>query len=213
MNVLITAGATREPIDPVRYLSNGSTGTTGAALATSLAERGHEVTLLRGEGAASPSELVATKTFTTTAHLLALLQHQLSTGNFGAVIMAAAVSDYRPEESSPDKLSSDESTRTLRLVRNPKMLPRLRSFSPGPLRVVGFKLTVGANEAERLAAVRRQLAEGGVDYVVHNDLEEIRRAEAHPFRLFESADVSPVALDGVSALAEALDQRLPLAPE
>ncbi|MFI5355737.1 MAG: DNA/pantothenate metabolism flavoprotein, partial [Opitutales bacterium] len=84
-------------------------------------------------------------------------------------------------------------------------LPQLRGWAPGPLRVIGFKLTVGAGARARQAAVAAQFARGAVDAVVHNDLAEIRRAARHPFRLYGTAGGRPRTLAGVPALARALD--------
>jgi phosphopantothenoylcysteine decarboxylase/phosphopantothenate--cysteine ligase len=207
MKLLITSGGTREAIDPVRYLSNGSTGKTGAALAAALAKLGHEVTLLHGAGATLPSEPVATELFISTEDLRTKLCTQLSGGTYDAVIMAAAVSDYSPETMAAHKLNSDEDTLTLQLVRNPKILPQLRGFSPRPIKVVGFKLTVGANDSAREEAVRNQFEKAGVDVVVQNDLVEIRSSDEHLFRWFTSAEAGR-DLIGVPALTNALDDFL-----
>jgi phosphopantothenoylcysteine decarboxylase/phosphopantothenate--cysteine ligase len=72
------------------------------------------------------------------------------------------------------------------------------------LRVVGFKLTVGADAAARRAAVAAQFAAGGVDCVVQNDLREIRGATLHPFRVFTSAEGAPEKIAGAAALAARL---------
>ncbi|HEY9247925.1 MAG TPA: phosphopantothenoylcysteine decarboxylase, partial [Rariglobus sp.] len=96
MRILITSGATREPIDAVRFLSNVSTGRTGALLADDLAQHGHAVTLLRGEAAASAGRVAATEVFSSTDNLQARLRRLLGAGGFDAVIHCAAVSDYRP---------------------------------------------------------------------------------------------------------------------
>ena len=207
MNLLITAGATREPLDAVRFLSNVSTGATGAALAESLTAIGHRITLLRGEGAVAATGIHADETFGSALDLSARLQRCLSTGEFDAVIMNAAVSDYRAVVSAPGKIPSDADQLALQLVRNLKILPQLKSFSPRTLRVVGFKLTVGADDHARHEAVSRQFDAGGVDAVVHNDLDEIRSAPrtTHPFTLFRPAPVAPEKIAGVAALATALD--------
>jgi phosphopantothenoylcysteine decarboxylase/phosphopantothenate--cysteine ligase len=209
MKVLVTAGATREPLDAVRFFSNVSTGRTGTALAVALARLGHEVTLLRSEGTEPPADrtLPAT-TFSSAADLQNRLQRQLAAGRYGAVIMTAAVADYRPESPVPGKLDSAAPELTLRLVRNAKILPQLRGFSPAPLCVIGFKLTAGATTAARQAAVAAQFAAGGVDAVVHNDLAEIRAATAHPFHFFTAASRPPRELSGAAALAGAIDAHL-----
>jgi phosphopantothenate---cysteine ligase (CTP) len=206
MKVLITAGATREPIDAVRFLSNVSTGQTGAALTDALYNEGYSVTLLHGEGAAKPRVDCPRQTFTSTANLSDQLRQLLSKGDYDLVIMAAAVSDYHPANTLDGKMPSNADELTLRLVRNAKILPQLKTFSPQRIRVIGFKLTVGANAQARRAAVSAQFAAGGVDLVVQNDLDEIRAAprERHPFRLYRSADSEPDAVHGVVALARAL---------
>ena len=208
MNLLITAGATREPIDAVRFLSNVSTGATGAALAEALAAAGHTVTLLRGEMSVAPRVPLENEIFSSSADLRARLQQRLAGGTFDAVIMAAAVSDYRPRQATREKISSDAPELTLSLVRNEKILPQLKRLSPRPLRVVGFKLTVGADEAAQRHAVARQFAEGGIDAVVHNDLNEIRAAAAHPFGLHVSGQGEPVKISGAAGLAAALGRLL-----
>lgn len=208
MKILVTAGATREPIDAVRFLSNTSTGSSGAKLADTLAARGHTIALLRGEGAAAPNVVSDTETFSTTENLRACLQRRLAGGDFDAVVMAAAVADYHPEAAVAGKIVSDAESLTLRLVRNRKILPKLKSLSPRPILVVGFKLTVGADAAARRAAVADQFAKGGVDLVVHNDVENTRRAPEHPFWIYRDPDETPVRVEGPEALAVALDEHL-----
>jgi phosphopantothenate---cysteine ligase (CTP) len=212
MKILVTAGATREPIDAVRFLSNVSTGRTGAALAAEFIHRGHAVTLLRGEAASPGRPGGDDETFSSAADLEARLQRRLAAEKYDAIVMTAAVADYRPTEAVPGKISSDASERVLRLVRNPKILPRLKSFARAPLRVVGFKFTVEADPAVRQAAVAAQFAAGGVDTVVHNDLAEIRGAPLHPFWLWRAPASAPERLDGVAALAAALERLLIASP-
>jgi len=206
MNILVTAGATREPLDAVRFLSNMSTGSTGATLADALAAHDHRVTLLRGESAVAPLSACEVEVFTSTEDLRVRLQRRLEGGIFDAVIMCAAVADYRPDCTADGKIGSDATELTIRLVRNPKILPELKSFSPRPLMVVGFKLTVGANAAAGRAAVAAQFAAGTVDAVVHNDLEEIRASSAHPFWLYRSATAAPEQINGTKNLADVLDR-------
>jgi len=206
MNILVTAGATREPLDAVRFLSNVSTGSTGAALADALAAHNHRVTLLRGESAVAPRSACEVEVFTSTEDLWVRLQRRLEGGTFDALIMCAAVADYRPDRTAAGKIGSDAAELTIRFVRNPKILPQLKSFSPRPLVVVGFKLTVGADAAAGRAAVAAQFAAGTVDAVVHNDLEEIRASSAHPFWLYRSATAVPEQINGAQALAEVLDR-------
>ena len=204
MNVLVTAGATREPIDAVRFVSNISTGATGAALADALQNRGHRVALLRGEGAVAPRDVADREGFGSAEDLRARLRRRLASGAWDVVIMVAAVADYRPVGTGEGKTDSTAPERTLQLVRNAKILPELKGFSRRPVRVVGFKLTVGAGEAARQAAVEALFAAGGVDEVVQNDLDEIRRDAVHSFRYYRARGAAPLACAGVEALADAI---------
>jgi phosphopantothenoylcysteine decarboxylase/phosphopantothenate--cysteine ligase len=214
MKLLVTSGATREPIDEVRFLSNVSTGATGAALAEAFAARGHAVTLLAGQSAVRPTTApeIEVETFSSAQDLLARLTRHLGAGDVEAVLMAAAVSDYRPETNATGKISSELETLTVRFVRNPKLLPRLKLLSPRPFAVIGFKLTVGADATARRAAVAAQLASGGVDAVVQNDLAEIHAAprDAHPFNFYAGVAAldAPRALAGVPALAVEIEHFL-----
>ena len=203
MKVLLTAGATREPIDAVRFVSNVSTGSTGAALADVLAKAGHEVTFLHGEGAVRPaSDSVTCGAFGSTEHLGERLRAALAGGDFDAVIQAAAVADYRPATTHPGKWTSYADEMTLRLVPTPKLLPQIKGWSPRPVRVLGFKLTHGADDLARAVAVGRLFAAGGVDAVVHNDLQEMHAVGAgRTFRAYRAGDSAAAArVSGLAAL-------------
>ena len=204
MRVLVTSGATREPIDAVRFLSNGSTGETGGRIADLLMARGHRVALLHGIGAMLPSRIRDRERFSSAADLGKRLRTRLASGRFDAVIMAAAVADYRPAREARGKRSSERAALTLRLVRIPKLLPRLKCWSPRPLLVIGFKLTAGADAASRTRAVDAQFRAGGVDGVVHNDLEQRRSGGAPEYRVFRSSGGKPQRMLGTPALAGAL---------
>ncbi len=205
MKVLLTSGATREPIDAVRFVSNVSTGATGAALADALAAAGHEVTLLHGEGAVRPCrDGVVCGAFGSTAHLGERLRSALAGGAYGAVIQAAAVSDYRPDTEHAGKISSHADELALRLVPTPKLLPLIKGWSPRPVRVLGFKLTHGADDAARAVAVARLFAPGGVDAAVHNDLLEMNATGAgRTFRVYRPGEkAEAVKFAGVPALCD-----------
>jgi len=133
------------------------------------------------------------------------LQKRLAVGNYAAVIMAAAVSDYRPAAMATEKLSSDEENLTLSLVRNPKILPQLRGFSPRAIKIIGFKLTVDADAAARHAAVQAQFAQAGVDAVVHNDFAEMQTNPERVFRWFTTPTENRI-VTGAPALAEIIDE-------
>ncbi len=195
MKVLVTAGATREPIDAVRFISNVSSGATGVAIAEFLAAAGHEVTLLHGEGSLRSSATgVTCGAFGSTEQLATRLESALCHGGFDAVIHAAAVADYRPANPHAGKLGSYADELTIRLVPTPKLLPEIKSWAPTPPRVLGFKLTAGADSALRAAAVGKLFAAGGVDAVVHNDMDELGSAGAgRTFRIYRAGDSAAAA--------------------
>ncbi len=205
LKILITAGGTREPIDDVRFIGNVSTGSTGAALARAFAERGHEVTLLRGEGAVDPGTGIQTETFGSGADLWRCLSQRLAGQRFDAVVMAAAVADYAPVSAIEGKIRSDAADLVVHLKRTPKLLSQIKAASQSPLLVVGFKLTSRASSADRAAAVSLLFQAGGVDAVVQNDLAEIRSAPVHPFFLYRTPDAEPTPVSGASGLALELE--------
>lgn len=205
LKILITSGASREPIDDVRFVTNLSTGTTGAELASALVARGASVTLLHGEGARLPAEpRIERECFGSAADLESRLRTRLQAENYDAVIMCAAVADYRPSLATKGKIRSDAAHLTLKLVRNPKILPRIKSFASQAPVVVGFKLTSTPSAEARRAAVFAQYDSGGVDAVIQNDLNEIRALPVHPFLFYRDRSLSPERIYGTSGLAQAL---------
>ncbi len=184
LRVLVTAGGTAEPVDGVRVLTNTSTGATGALIATHLARAGHEVVLLRAQGAVAADGPCREETFVTFDQLEAGLRRLLAAERFDAVIHAAAVSDYRvdlvvmADGAAPvagGKLPSGGAP-VLKLRPNPRLVDQLRGWSRDPFTLVAFKLTHGAEAAEADAAVQRLFAHSAADFVVHNDLSA-RRAD------------------------------------
>lgn len=202
MNILITAGATREPIDAVRFLSNVSTGRTGALLADALAAHGHAVTLLHGEAAVRPTRVTDTESFGSTADLQAALRQRLGNGTYDAVIHCAAVSDYRPDTTHTGKMSSYAAELSIRLVPTPKLLPELKTYAaPRPLKVIGFKLTAGADVAARAVAVGKLFAAGTVDAVIHNDMDDLATGDTRPFHAWTADQPTPTPLAGIHAVS------------
>jgi len=163
MRILITAGPTREAIDPVRFISNRSSGKMGYALARVAARRGHDVTLVSGPVALRPPARVAFVPVTTAAEMLAAVKRYLS--RCDALIMAAAVADWRPRQVSPQKLKKTAMPRVLSLEPTPDILKTLRS-KKGRRIFIGF-----AAETERLLAeTRRKLKDKKLDLIVANDV-------------------------------------------
>ena len=164
MKFLITAGPTREPIDPVRFLSNRSSGKMGYALAEAAAARGHEVTLISGPVALPPPKDVQVVRVVTAADMLAAVKLHLRRND--VLIMAAAVADWTPVRVAKRKLKKGGAQRlTLELKPTPDIL---KSIAPlkGKRMFVGF-----AAETHNVAAeAKRKLREKNLDLIVANDV-------------------------------------------
>ena len=162
---LITAGPSREPLDPVRYISNRSSGKMGYALARAALSRGAEVVLVSGPTALEPPSGARTIAVTSAAEM-----RRAVLGEFPrctAVIMAAAVGDYRPAEIAPRKIKRAKGPLELRLEPNPDILKELGAQKNGKL-VVGF-----AAETEELTTnATKKLRAKNLDMIVANDVTQ-----------------------------------------
>ncbi|MEP7027883.1 MAG: bifunctional phosphopantothenoylcysteine decarboxylase/phosphopantothenate--cysteine ligase CoaBC [Candidatus Eisenbacteria bacterium] len=159
--VVVTAGPTVEALDPVRALTNHSSGKMGYALAEARRDLGANVTLISGPTALAAPYGVTTVAITSAADLARALKAALAKAD--ALIMAAAVADFRPAKAAAQKLKRGTKAFTLSLLPNPDLLKTLPR--PRGLRVVGF-----AVETEReLASARRKLVEKKCDLLVLNN--------------------------------------------
>ena len=165
--VLVTAGPTAEPIDPVRVLTNRSSGKQGYAIAAALARLGAQVTLVSGPTALPVPTGVSRVDVETAQEMLAAARAALPAD---AAICVAAVSDWRPDEVFGIKLKKGrEGPPALRLVENPDILAALSATGPArPRLVVGF--AAETNDVESNA--RAKLARKGCDWIVANDVSE-----------------------------------------
>lgn len=162
---LITAGPNREPIDPVRYLSNRSSGKMGYALASAALRRGAEVALVSGPTNLMPPAGARLMPVTTAEEMRAAVLREYD--QCTAVIMAAAVSDYRVAAVSQKKIKRGKDTLDLRLVPNADILAELGARKNGKW-LIGF-----AAETEDLTAnAQKKLREKNLDMVVANNVAE-----------------------------------------
>ena len=165
--VVVSAGGTREPIDPVRFIGNRSSGAMGVALARAAAERGAEVTLV-GANLEVPVPAGVTHVPVESADQLhsAMLEHLDS----DLVVMAAAVSDYRVVDASDSKRKKEAwgETPTLWLAENPDILADLASRATGT--VVGFAAESETDPDELREVGRAKLARKGCDYLIVNSV-------------------------------------------
>jgi phosphopantothenoylcysteine decarboxylase/phosphopantothenate--cysteine ligase len=172
--VVISAGGTREPLDPVRYLGNRSSGRQGWALARVAAARGADVVLVAAN-VEEPAPFGVRVVPVGTAEELRTAMHAESAGPDGAadvVVMAAAVADFRPGTVADTKLKKGSAAEpsSVTLVRNPDVLAELVAARPAGQLVVGFAAETGDAEGDVLTHARAKLARKGVDLLVVNDV-------------------------------------------
>lgn len=164
LNILITAGPTQEPLDPVRYLTNASSGKMGYALANAAITLGHRVTLVSGP--VSLQALSKTKVIQVQTALEMRTQVMRHLKKQDVVIMVAAVADYRPKHFSKQKMKKTRSSFTLKLVRNPDILKEVCAKKRKNQIIVGF-----AAETEKfLKNAKRKLHSKKCDWIILNDV-------------------------------------------
>ncbi|MEF8795419.1 MAG: bifunctional phosphopantothenoylcysteine decarboxylase/phosphopantothenate--cysteine ligase CoaBC, partial [Salinivenus sp.] len=194
-SVLVTAGPTHEPLDPVRVFTNRSTGTMGYALARAAAARGGRVTLVSGPTALSPPDGVDVVSVQTAAEMNEAVQARRADADL--VFMAAAVADYAPAETSSTKRKKVDEDLVLHLRRTPDILKALGAHKrPGQV-LVGFALETN----DGLENARRKLEDKNLDWIVLNNPAE------------EGAGFGP-ATNRVTILSrEGTSEELPLMPK
>lgn len=163
MRILITAGPTREHLDPVRFISNRSTGKMGFALAERAAARGHAVTLVAGPVTCDTPAGVRRIDVVSACEMLEAVRRELASAQ--ALIMCAAVADWRPKRLSPVKLKKRDMETILELEPNPDILLTLQPDKGGRL-FVGFAAETG----DPLAEAQRKLVAKGLDLLAANDV-------------------------------------------
>jgi phosphopantothenoylcysteine decarboxylase / phosphopantothenate---cysteine ligase len=168
--ILVTAGGTREPLDPVRFIGNRSSGKQGVAIALAAAARGASVTLIGANIEVDvPPSITAVHT-STTAELAAAVT--AAAADFDAIIMAAAVADYRPETVADSKIKKESQgdILNLTLVKNPDILHDLSASKRSDQIVVGFAAETETDEAALLELGRAKIARKGCDFLVVNSV-------------------------------------------
>ena len=173
LTVLVTAGGTREPLDPVRYLGNRSSGKQGYALAAVAAQRGARVTLVSTVDTPAPAGCALVRVETALQ-----LRDAVLAADADVVVMAAAVADFRPEQVATAKIKKTfdavdpQAAPVVRLVRNPDILAELltrRGERTTPV-LVGFAAETGDENGSVLDHARAKLARKPVDLLVANEV-------------------------------------------
>ncbi len=161
--VLVTAGPTHEPVDPVRFLGNRSSGRMGFALAAEAARRGARVVLVAGPVALATPPGVARIDVETAEEMARAVAQRAPAADL--VIMAAAVADFRPSDPVREKIPKERGLEAIVLTPNPDILSRLAEVAPQALKV-GFAAETG----DPVARAREKLARKAVDFMVANDV-------------------------------------------
>lgn len=197
MNVLITAGPTREPIDPVRYLTNRSSGKMGYALATAFSRKDCQVLLISGPTALDVPDQVDFLPVESAAEMYEAVKDHI--GQSEIAVFAAAVADYAPTLAATQKIKKTEDPLTLQLTKTKDILGSARSVFAFSGTLIGF-----AAETENLAEnARQKLERKQCDLVIANDVSQSEIG-------FDSDDnrVLLVRPDGEEALPAANKQEL-----
>lgn len=211
--VVVTAGGTREPLDPVRFLGNRSSGRQGVELARAARDQGAEVVLVAAHlEVSAPSGVEVTRVETA-----AQLQEAVTTASADAdlVIMAAAVADYRPAEVSEQKIkkrSADDGL-VLELVQNPDVLAGLVTAraSDDPTVIVGFAAETAPDRDTLLSLARGKLARKGCDFIVANRVgwdEVFGRETTEIVLLSRAGDIVVEASGSKASVADAIIEAL-----
>ena len=198
MKILITAGPTREPIDPVRYLSNRSTGAMGLALAQAALERGHEVQLVLGPSEGRPPVGAEVRGVETTAEMLDAVLGLMP--DCDAFILSAAVCDHRPKRASPAKLKRGEYD-SIELVENPDIAAEVGARrGKRPSAIFALETDDGPeNAAKKLVKKNADLCVLNSPAAIGNDHAEFtllwRDGRTRPLGELSKAELAALLLD------------------
>ena len=166
MNVLVTAGPTREAIDPVRFLTNRSSGKMGYELAHAFQAAGHTVLLISGPTALDVPDLVDFIPVESAADMHEAVARHI--GRMEVAIFAAAVADYTPARVAPEKLKKSADTLTLELVKTPDILGSARH----PFGFTGTLVGFAAETENLLENARAKLTRKRCDLIIANDVSK-----------------------------------------
>ena len=166
--VLMTAGPTIEYIDPVRVITNLSSGKTGVLLASELISAGAKVTLIYGPGNQEPPKGTKIINVTTNKEMLDATKKELKK-KYDIVIMAAAASDYTPEKPSKSKIKSNKKLLTIRLKKAPKIIDQVKKSQKNVI-LVGFKAETNLSKSALIKSAKTKLKESNADLIIANDI-------------------------------------------
>jgi len=169
VKVLITSGPTREYIDPIRFISNASSGKMGIAVAREALSRGAEVTIVQGKGTARPPKDAKVINVETTEEMCDAVVKELQQGEFDVFVAAAASADYGPAKREEDKIPSKQEGLVIPLKPTPKVIEYARRVAPDVF-LCAFKAEANVARDVLIARAYDRLKEVGVDLIVANDI-------------------------------------------
>lgn len=170
--VLITAGPTIEYIDPIRIITNQSSGKTGVLLTSELISAGAKVTLIYGPGIEKPPKGAKVIEIFTSKEMFDAVRKELRK-KFDIVIMAAAVSDYAPENPNKNKIKSSKNKIKISLKKVPKIIDQVKKYQKNVF-LVGFKAETNLSKSELIKLAKEKMNESNADMIVANDIGSIR---------------------------------------
>lgn len=199
MRILITAGPTRQYIDPVRFITNASSGRMGYALAAAAACQGHDVTLLTGPVWIAPPGGCRLVRFVTVAELTEGLDEHFPACD--ALVMAAAVGDFRPARQRDQKLRRCDGPVEIRLLPTQDVLATVTGTKRADQLIVAFAVEEGPDDKIEVAA-RAKLEAKGADYIVANTVDAMGADKSRAAILSATEVVLPWAVRTKEQLAE-----------
>ena len=203
--VIVTSGATREPIDSVRFISNFSSGRTGAAICKALAARGFQVIQVAGVESTPATGVARRETFTDHASLDNALRRLVRDTDCVAVVHTAAVSDFAVVGAQTDTKIPSGSELSVKLQPTHKIIERIMGYAGNPnLVLVGFKLTHEPDAGAQARAARDLLKRSRARFVVQNDVSTLAEGEEHLFFVHENGSSRVRRYVGREKLATAL---------
>ena len=170
--ILMTAGPTIEYIDPVRVITNQSSGKTGVLLASELISAGSKVTLVYGPGIEKPPKGAKVIKVLTSKEMFDVVKQEMKK-KFDVVIMAAATADYTPENPSKKKIKSGPERIKISLKKIPKIIDQIKKYQKNVL-LVGFKAEVNLSKKDLIRVAKQKLQDSKADIIIANDIGSSR---------------------------------------
>ena len=219
MKILITSGGTREAIDRVRSITNHSTGQLGKVIAESFLQADHQVTLVTTKSALKPDghpnltiiEISDVASLKEALEPLVkshdVLIHSMAVSDYTPVYMtgidevaqADSVYDLLEKSNEEGKISSANDYQILFLKKTPKIISLVKEWNPA-IRLIGFKLLVGVSKDELLAVARASLEKNQADYIVANDLLDIKEGQHRAYLVSKNEHIQVETKDQIAQL-------------